>query len=138
VRSVRVVRACDRGLERSSLMVFEYEGGAVGTLTHSWETPSRLRGLHLSRISGTHGSIVFESNGLFVLTPSRLILPGLADLAGYGAMLRDFIEALESGREPLMTLDRAQRDQEMIENAYWEPSLVTPAPAARSSSGAYR
>lgn len=122
VRAVRVVRAGDRGLERSSLVVFEYDGGAVGTLTHSWETPSWLRGLQLSRISGTRGSIVFESNGLFVLAPSGLILPGLADLAGYGAMLRDFVEALDTGQEPLMTLDRAQRDLEMIENAYWEPS----------------
>ena len=36
-------------------------------------------------------------------------------------MFRDFLEALETGREPLMTLGRAQRDLEMIENAYWEP-----------------
>ena len=120
VRSARVVRACGRGLERSSLMVFEYEGGGVGTLTHSWETPSQLRGLQLSRISGTRGSIIFESNGLFVLAPSRLILPGLGDLAGYDAMHRDFVGALETNREPLMTLDRAQRDLEMIENVHWE------------------
>jgi UDP-N-acetylglucosamine 3-dehydrogenase len=121
VTSVRVVQAGHSGPERSSVVLFEYDGGAVGTLTHSWETPSRLHGLQLSRISGTQGSIVFESNGLFVVARSRLILPGFADLSGYDAMLRDFVGALESGREPLMTLDRAQRDQEMIEGAYWEP-----------------
>ena len=137
VRSVRVVRAGHGGPERSSVVLFEYDGGAVGTLTHSWETPSRLSGLQLSRISGTQGSIVFESNGLFVLAPSRLILPGFADLSGYDAMLRDFVGALESGREPLMTLDRAQRDQEMIENAYWEPPAVKPCVTTRSSSAAY-
>ena len=39
-------------------------------------------------------------------------------------MLRDFVFALDTGREPLMTLDRAQLDLEMIENACWEPSLT--------------
>ena len=119
VKSARVVRAGAGGLERSSLMVFEYEGGAVGTLAHSWETPGRLRGLQLSRIAGTRGSIVFESNGLFVLAPRGLIVPDLFDLAGYHAMLRDLVEALATGREPLMTLDRAQRDLEMLENECW-------------------
>ena len=122
VKATRVVRAGEGGIERSSLMVFEYEGGAVGTLTHSWETPGRLQGLQLSRIAGTRGSIVFESNGLFVLAPSRLIVPGLVDLGGYNAMLRDFIDALQTGSDPLMTLGRSQRDLEMLENAHWEAS----------------
>ncbi len=115
VRTARVVRAGSHGPERSSLMVFEYEGGAVGALAHSWETPGRLRGLQLSRIAGTLGSIVFESNGLFILAPSGLILPGLTDIGGYDAMLRDFVDALLTGREPLMTLARARRDLEMLE-----------------------
>ena len=42
------------------------KGGGVGTLLHSWEIASPLRGLRLSRIYGTGGSIAFESNGLFV------------------------------------------------------------------------
>jgi predicted dehydrogenase len=96
-------------------MVFEFEGGAVGTLAHSWETPGRFRGLQLSHIAGTRGSIVFESNGLFILGPSGLILPGLTDIGGYHGMLRDFVEALRTGRESFMTLARARRDLEMLE-----------------------
>jgi 1,5-anhydro-D-fructose reductase (1,5-anhydro-D-mannitol-forming) len=99
--------------ERSTLVVMEYANGSAGTLLHSWEAPSRWRGLQLSRIRGTAGSIVFESNGLFVLVAGRtrrLILPGLADLAGYRAMFRDFLRALAGGPEPLMTLERARRD----------------------------
>jgi predicted dehydrogenase len=101
-------------------VVIDYAGGAVGTLLHSWETPSPLRGLQLSRIRGTAGSIVFESNGLFVFVEGqirRLILPGLADLAGYRAMFRDFFRALAGGPEPLMTLDRARRDVEIVLSA---------------------
>lgn len=137
VKSARIVRAGEGGLERSSLMVFEYEGGAVGTLAHSWETPGRFRGLQLSRIAGTRSSIVFESNGLFVLGPSGLIVPDLFDLAGYHAMLRDLVEALATGREPLMTLARAQRDVEMLENECWagRPQASRPCNAtARNAS----
>lgn len=109
------------GPERSMLVVVEYSGGAVGTLSHSWETPSPLRGLQLSRIRGTQGSIVFESNGLFVFVwgrRRRLILPGLSDVAGYRAMFRDFLPALRGEREALMTLDRAGEDLAFVEAAY--------------------
>jgi len=109
------------GPERSMLVVFEYEGGALGTLCHSWETPSPLQGLQLSRIRGTEGSILFESNGLFVAVCGRrrrLIIPGLADLQGYDAMFRDFLAALRGEREPLMTLARARFSLALVESAY--------------------
>ncbi|HZN99091.1 MAG TPA: Gfo/Idh/MocA family oxidoreductase, partial [Gemmatimonadales bacterium] len=54
------------GIERSMLVVVQYEQGAVGTLHHAWDTASLFRGLRLSRIYGTRGSVTFESNGLFV------------------------------------------------------------------------
>ncbi|MEO6056672.1 MAG: Gfo/Idh/MocA family oxidoreductase [Gemmatimonadales bacterium] len=110
-----------QGRERSMLVVAEYEEGAVGTLAHSWEVPSPLRGLRISRISGTRGSAAFESNGLFVRVSGarpRLLFPGFRDIAGYRAMFRDFLTALRTGSEPLMSLHRAQRGLELIEAAY--------------------
>jgi predicted dehydrogenase len=110
-----------QGSERSMLVVVEYEEGAVGSLAHSWEVPSVFRGLRMSRIYGTRGSIAFESNGLFVVVTApypRLILPGLRDISGYRAMFRDFLTALRTGSEPLMTLTRAERGLEVIEAAY--------------------
>lgn len=110
-----------QGCERSMLLVAEYEEGAIGTLAHSWEVPSSLRGLRLSHIYGTRGSVTFESNGLFVLVTgsrTRLIVPGLRDISGYRAMFRDFLRALRDGSEPVMTLARAQRGLEMVEAAY--------------------
>lgn len=121
VRGAQVFRAGNGPLERSSVMVLSYEGGGVGTLLHSWEIASPLRGLRLSRIYGTAGSIAFESNGLFVAVygrRKRVLFPGLHDIAGHRAMLRDFFEALRTGREPLMTLARARRDTELVESAY--------------------
>jgi UDP-N-acetylglucosamine 3-dehydrogenase len=75
----------------------------------------------MSRIYGTRGSVAFESNGLFVVVAAphpRLILPGLRDISGYRAMFRDFLAALRTGSEPLMSLARAQRGLEVIEAAY--------------------
>jgi predicted dehydrogenase len=122
IESVRGFRPGDwQGCERSMLVVAEYEEGAIGTLAHSWEVPSPLRGLRMSHIYGTRGSVSFESNGLFALvtgTRTRLILPGLRDISGYRAMFRDFLDALRDGTEPVMTLGRAERGLELIEAAY--------------------
>ena len=122
VRASRGFRSGDpRGLERSMVVVLDYEGGGVGTLFHSWEIGSPLRGLRLSRIYGTAGSVAFESNGLFVAVRGRkhrLLVPGLRDLAGSRGMFRDFLTALATGKEARMTLARARQDLELVESAY--------------------
>lgn len=107
--------------ERTMLVVFHYEGGAVGTLSYSWEVPSPLQGLRLSRIYGREGALTFETNGLFVFQRGRrlrLHFPGLRDISGYRAMFRDLVGALRTGREPRMTLEKAERDVHLVEEAY--------------------
>jgi UDP-N-acetylglucosamine 3-dehydrogenase len=109
------------GLERTMLVVVRYEQGAVGTLHHGWDTPSPLRGLRLSRIYGTSGTVAFESNGLFVAVHgrrTRVVSPGLRDISGYRAMFSDFFGCLREQREPQMTLSDARRDLELVEAAY--------------------
>jgi UDP-N-acetylglucosamine 3-dehydrogenase len=109
------------GAERSLLVVIQYEEGAVGTLHHAWDTRSVFRGLRLSRIYGTRGSVTFESNGLLVAvrsSRSRLVVPNLRDVGGYHAMLADFVTCLREGREPFLTLTRVRRDLELVEAAY--------------------
>jgi len=110
-----------KGLERSMLLVFDYADGAVGTLAHSWEIRSPLKGVRLSGVFGTAGSATFESNGLGLLVlgkRTRLALPGVRDFLGYGAMFDDFLEAIRRNREPAMTLALARRDVELVELAY--------------------
>jgi predicted dehydrogenase len=109
------------GLERSVAATIRYEGGAVGTLLYSWEVPSLLKGLRLSRIFGREGTITFESNGVFVLIRGRrkrVIFPGLRDIAGYRAMFRDFLAALRENKEPEYTLELARRDLGLVEAVY--------------------
>ncbi len=121
VRAARGVAPPSPGPERSALAVFEYHSGAVGALYHSWEIPSPLKGLRLSRIYGRQGSIGFESNGLAVLVwgaRKQLILPGFRDLTGRRAMWRDFARALREGVEPEFDFARARRDIVLLESIY--------------------
>lgn len=109
------------GIERSTLVVFQYEEGAIGTLHHSWEVPALLRGIQLSRITGTAGSVTFESNGVFACVRgrrTRFLLPGLRDIGGFRAMFADFFAVLRTGCAPRMTLDRARTDLALVEAAY--------------------
>ena len=107
--------------EETVLAVFEYQGGAVGTLSFSWEVPTRLYGIRLSRIYGREGTIRFESNGLFVFVHgrrTRFHLPDLRDRGGFRAMFTDFFDAIRTGRQPEMTLDRAEQDIRLVNRIY--------------------
>lgn len=109
------------GLDREMLVVVRYVEGAVGALFFSWATPSLLKGVRLSHIYGTQGSIRFESNGLFVLALGRrrqLKFPGVRDLTGSRAMFRDFLRAIRTDGEPEYTMALARRDLELVEGAY--------------------
>lgn len=121
VQGFRPALAPDAAVERSMLLSFTFEEGAVGTLSYSWEIPSTARGLRLSKIYGRSGTITFESNGLWVFCHgkrTRLYVPGLVDLAGYRAMWTDIVAALQSSQPAAFTLAHARRDLLLIEQAY--------------------
>ena len=124
------------GPDRSSLLVFNYAGGAVGTLAHSWELRAPLGGLRLSKVQGTRGAVTFESNGLAALTTGRrlsLRVPAFRDPLGYRAMWDDFTTALRGGAPTFFTLDLAQRDLAMLEDAERMMSEREPAEGAPSA-----
>ena len=120
VRGLRPGRS--RGeMERSMLTTFEYVGGAVGTLSHSWEVAAPFGGVRASAIYGSEGAVHFESNGLLVLQRgrrTRLRAPGLRDFLGFGAMWRDFVGALAARRPAEVTLDHAREVLALVEASY--------------------
>jgi predicted dehydrogenase len=123
------------GPDRSSLLVFNYAGGAVGTLAHSWELRAPFGGLRLSKVQGTRGAVTFESNGLAAVTTGRrlsLRVPAFRDPLGYRAMWDDFTTALRSGGPTFFTLELAQRDLAMLEEA--ERMMGEREPAERAPS----
>jgi UDP-N-acetylglucosamine 3-dehydrogenase len=120
VEAVRAYRVgSDTGPDRSSLVVFRYVGGAVGTLAHSWELAAPVHGLRLSKVQGTLGAVTFESNGLGWVTTGQAKSIGLAmrDLLGYRAMFEDFLAAIATGAQPQFTLAMARRDLLSLEQA---------------------
>jgi predicted dehydrogenase len=103
------------------VVTIRFACGAIGTIHFSWEVPSPLKGLRISAIYGTEGSLWFESNGLALVSGGarkRVSLPGLRDLSGSRAMWQDFLDALRTDREPLMTLAMARRDVRLVRDVY--------------------
>jgi predicted dehydrogenase len=107
---------------KSMMVAFQYDNGAAGSLYYSREIPSLLKGLRLSKLFGRKGIITFESNGLFIAARGnglpRLVLPGFADIRGYRAMYRDFIESIRQRKAPQMSLERAMDDQRLMDQVY--------------------
>ena len=106
-----------RGADESTVVVFEYANGAVGTLTHSWELKAPFGGLRLSKVQGTRGAVTFESNGFaaYVSGARRSARMFLRDPLGYRGMFRDFLDCLRTGREPRFTPQMARRDLALLE-----------------------
>ena len=126
VESIEAFRAGPRGgPDRSSLAVLRYAGGAIGTLAQSWEIPSSLKGVRLSRIFGTAGSVTFESNGVFLFQRARrtrLRLPGFRDMLGYHAMFADFLASVRSREQPRFSIRLARQDMALLEAM--KPGLI--------------
>lgn len=108
-------------LERSIQVVAKTEEGPVISLFYSWEIDTIFKGLRISRIYGTEGSITFETNGIFIWIrgkKKKLKFPGLTNITGQKLMLRDFISALRAGRAPQFDWKMAKEDLCLIETVY--------------------
>jgi predicted dehydrogenase len=118
IRRVHIVRpgVHDTQRVRSAIVAIEYAEGAAGVLAYSWDVPSPLQGVRISRIYGTRNTATFESNGLFLGVGARIrpVPGGFRDLRGYRAMFGDFLAALRSSRAPQFTLELARRDLELV------------------------
>ena len=121
VESVDAWRAGSTGApDESTLVVFRYTNGAVGTLAHSWELDAPLGGLRLSKVQGTLGAVTFESNGLWAFTTGKrtsMRVPAFRDPLGYRAMFVDFLTAIRDDAPVYFSLEMAQRDLQLLEQA---------------------
>jgi len=116
-KSYRLVAPFEDTLE----ILLKFADGTIGKLLHSWNLLNRLGGVQMSKIYGTEGNILFESNGLFALVSGRrkrLRFLGMRDIMGYRAMLRHFIDCVRQDRPPEMSLAVARRDMEVVWAAY--------------------
>jgi predicted dehydrogenase len=116
--------------ERGSVTTIEYENGVIAELTYAWNVPSLTRGVFQhSRVEGERGTLIFESNGLYILRGMRPHLTGLRDLSGHAGMIDDFIACLEDpSRSPYSNFKRAKRDLSVVFRAYEQ--VAAPSRAA--------
>lgn len=108
-------------LERSMQVVATTNEGPVINLLYSWEVDTIFKGLRISRIYGSEGSITFESNGIFVWArgkKKKFRFPDLLNITGQKLMLMDFLSALRSGNAPEFSWQMAQQDLQLIESVY--------------------
>jgi len=111
----------DQELERSMQMTARTTEGMVINLQYSWEVDTIFKGLRLSKIHGTEGSITFESNGIFVIArgnKKKFIFPGFSDIGGSKGMWKDFLSSIRNNALPAYTWQMAQRDLMAVETTY--------------------
>jgi predicted dehydrogenase len=120
-RRVRAAFSGGRSPERTAVVTVEYDEGAVATLAYSWDLPGLINGVRWSRMYGTAGSVLFETNGIIACVTGRrprVSVRGLGDLAGYRGMMSDFLASIRGNRPPAYDLALARRDLRLIEEAY--------------------
>lgn len=106
--------------EDGVVAMLRYASGLVGVINHSWSA-----GPHSQRpwvtLSGSRASVAFELGGDWIDTIDaagrrRRELGG--DRAGLAAMVREFRQAVQHGREPAMTGPEGARDVALVEACY--------------------
>jgi len=111
-------------IERSSSLLVEYENGVQARLRYAWNRPALLKGLFQhSRIEGSEGEFRFESNGIYINFRSYRVgapafMPFLKDIAGYRAMVENFIAKLQGREEFYSDFGKAKRDLRLVFDAY--------------------
>ena len=111
-------------VERHAVLALEAPGGPKAEIRYAWNVPSPTKGVFQhSRIAGSEGGVVFESNGIYHCVCAKrrraLEFPGFRDMMGYGGMTEDFLACLEDrSRSPYSSLARARRDLQIVFEAY--------------------
>lgn len=111
-------------VERTSSLFVEYEDQIQARLRYSWNRPALLKGLFQhSRIEGSEGLFVFESNGIYMNFRSYRMgapafIPFFKDIAGYQAMIENFVATLEGREDFYSSFERAKKDLQLVFDAY--------------------
>jgi len=116
--------------ESTAHLVLAYDGGALGTLSFSWEAHAPLRGVRLSHARGSEGTLTFESNGAFLAQRGRRTALRVADprrITGQAAMWHALLGALDRGTTEPYTLLDARRDVAIVLRARARMAARAPA-----------
>jgi len=114
--------------ERASVVSMKYKNDVHATLRYAWNKKNLTKGLFQhSIIKGTKAILIFESNGLYIITPGikKLTFPGFSDVTGQKAMTKDFLSCINEGKKPVSDFAKARRDLKIVFAAYDKMQLIS-------------
>ena len=107
-------------LEKSIQATLESDGPIIN-LIYSWDVNSLLKGVRISRIFGTKGSVRFESNGIFTFVRGKkwkLSFLSPSKVTGFKPMFEDFFGSLVAGKQAQYHMALAKKDLMTVEEIY--------------------
>jgi predicted dehydrogenase len=108
--------------EDTMMIVARHRSGLSSRLLHTWAVPWRFPPFDMSKVMLEHGALYFDARGIFgrFYGPAgrSLVWPNIRDAAGYTAMWRDFLGAVEDGRPTELSLAHIFADFAYMDAAY--------------------
>ena len=108
--------------EDTMMITARHRSGLTSRLLHTWAAPWRFLPFDASKLLLENGALYFDARGVYgrLYAPAgrSFIWPDVRDAAGYQAMWRDFLGAIDDGRAPDLTLDHIFADFAYMDAAY--------------------
>jgi predicted dehydrogenase len=108
--------------EDTMMVVARHRSGLLSRLLHTWAAPWRFWPFDASKMLLENGALYFDARGVYgrLYAPSgrSFLWPDIRDAAGYQAMWRDFLAAIDDGRPPDLTLEHIFADFAYMDAAY--------------------
>ncbi|MBW2732925.1 MAG: Gfo/Idh/MocA family oxidoreductase [Deltaproteobacteria bacterium] len=108
--------------EDTSLIVTRHRSGLTSRLLHTWGVPWRFLSADSSKFVCEHGAIYFDGRGIsgkyYGPHKRRRLWPNVRDAGGSVAMWSDFLQALEGGKPPELSLEMVFIDFAYMDAAY--------------------
>jgi predicted dehydrogenase len=108
--------------EDTMVITARHRSGLVSRLLHTWAVPWRFWPFDSSKLLLENGALYFDGRGIYGrfygTKGRRMLLPSVRDAGGSVAMWRDFVECVETGRAPQLTLEHVFADFAYMDAAY--------------------
>jgi len=118
--------------EDTMIITARHRSVLTSRLLHTWAAPWRFLPFDVSKLLLEHGALYFDARGIYGRfygpTGRSFVWPDVRDAAGYQAMWRDFLGAIDDGRPTDLTLEQIFADFAYMDAAY--RSLASRRPEA--------
>ena len=109
--------------EDTMLVVARHRSGLISRLLHTWAVPWRFPPFDASKVLLERGALYFDARGLGGRFydqhgGGQFVWPALRDAGGYAAMWRSFLDSVETGAPPALSLELAFADFAYLDAAY--------------------